>query len=333
MPNPTVGDVHIQAALGDISVAYTQSRDVFVAGKVVPTVPVVKQSDKYFLYTRQDWFRADAQPRAPGTESAGGGFRVTNDVYFCDRVALHMDVSDPERANCDPAVNLDVDATEYITEQILLKQEIDFVTFAMTTASGWLGASNSTNLVGQAAPASTSSNFRQWNDVASTPIEDIRGEMTSIAKNTGRKPNTLILGPQVWTALADHPDVLDRIKYTERGVVTTDLLASLLDLEQVVVMWAVKDSATEGRAGSYGFAAGKAALLAYFERAPGLRKPTAAYKFVWTMPTGAPAPREGARIKRFRMEHRESDRIEGEAWYVYKQVATDLGAFFASAVA
>ena len=333
MPNPTVGDIHIQAALTDISVAYSQSRDVFVAGKVVPTIPVAKQSDKYFLFSRQDWFRSDAQPRAPGTESAGSGFRVTNDVYFCDRVALHMDVSDPERANADPAINLDVDATEYVTEQILLKQEIDFVSFAMTTASGWLGGSASTNIVGQAAPASTTANFRQWNDVASTPIEDIRGEMTAMAKVTGRKPNTLVLGPQVWTALADHPDILDRIKYTEKGVVTTDLIASLLDLEQVMVAWAVKDSAQEGAAASYGFTAGKAALLAYFERAPGLRKPTAMYKFVWTLPTGAPAPREGARIKRFRMEHRESDRIEGEAWYVFKQVATDLGVFFASAVA
>lgn len=337
MPNPTVGDLHIVAALTDVSVAYSQGRDVFVASKAVPTIPTVKQADKYFLFSRADWFRSDAQKRAPGTESAGGGYRVSNDIYYCDRYAIHLDVSDPERANADPAINLDVDATEYCTEQILLAQEVDFVNNVFSSGPAWSGGSNGASLLtGAAAPASSSSQIRYWSDVASTPIEDIRGEMTNIAKLTGRKPNTLFLGPTVWTALADHPDILDRIKYTERGVVTTDLLAALLDLENVYVCWAVQDSGQElsgtDTAGmnpvTPGFIAGKNALVCYLEPAPGLRKPTAVYKFVWTLPTGAPAPREGARIKRFRLEWRESDRIEAEAWWVFKIVATDLGSFF-----
>jgi len=243
-----------------------------------------------------------------------------------------MDVSDPERANADPAINLDADATEYVTQQILLKTEKDFVTLACTTASGWDGASSSTNMTGAANPSSTSSGFRQWNDVASTPIEDIRGEITAIAQKTGRKPNTLVLGAQVYTALADHPDILDRIKYTERGTVSEDLIASLLGLDNVYVMWATNDTTIENStASSYTFAAGKMALLMYVEKAPGLRKPSAMYCFTWTAPVGA--PRTGARIKRFRMEPNESDRVEGEKWYVFKQVSTNLGAFFASAVA
>ena len=350
MPNPTIGDVHILAALTDISVAYSQGRDVFIAGKAIPTIPTVKQADKYFIFSRADWFRSDAQVRAPGTESAGGGYRVSNDVYYCQRQAIHMDVSDPERANADPAIDLDVDATEYVTEQILLAQEIDFVNNVFSTGPAWTGCSATSGyLIGSSTnPTSSSGGYvRVWSDVASTPIEDIRGEMQSVASKTGRLPNTLFLGPKVWTALADHPDLIDRIKYTEKGLVTTDLIASLLSLENVYVCWAVQDSGLEmgssyasGQTGSTagmdpvtpGFIAGKNALLCYLEPAPGLRKPSAAYKFVWTLPTGAPAPREGARIKRFRMEWRESDRIEGEAWWVFKIIATDLGVFFKSIV-
>ena len=344
MPNPTYGDVHILAALTDISVAYTQGRDVFVASKAIPTIPTVKQADKYFIFSQADWFRSDAQPRAPGTESAGGGFRVSNDVYYCQRQAIHMDVSDPERANADPAINLDVDATEYVTEQILLAQEIDFVNNVLSTAPAWTGASATSGyFVGSSTnPTSSSGGYiRYWSDVASTPIEDLRGEMQSIASKTGRKPNTLIMGPKVWTALADHPDILDRIKYTEKGIVGTDLLGELLDIENVYVCWAVQDSGGEMAMATSaatvpdgltaitpGFIAGKNALLCYLEPAPGLRKPSAVYKFVWTLPTGAPAPREGARIKRFRMEWRESDRIEGEAWWVFKIVAPALGSYF-----
>lgn len=332
MPNPTIGDLHIQQALTDISVGYAQEAVNFVADRVFASIPVQKQADKYFTYTREDWFRSDARPRAPGTESAGGGWRVSTDTYFADRIALHQDLSDPERANADPALNLDADATEYVTQQILLKTEKDWVTNFFSTGAGWDGASSSTNMTGAAAPASTASGFRQWNDAASTPIEDIRGEMTAIAQKTGRRPNTLVIGAQVWTALADHPDILERIKYTERGVVTTDLLASLLDLDSVIVSWAVEETSAEGSTtASKSFVAGKAALLCYVEKNPGLRKPSAGYTFVWTGPTGA--PRQGARIKRFRMEALESDRIEGERWYAMKQVSSNLGAYFASAVA
>ena len=330
MPNPAMGDLHIQAALTDVSVAWAQEQDVFCAEKIFANIPVQKQSDKYFSYNREDWFRSDARSRAPGTESAGGGWRISTDVYFADRIALHQDVSDPERANADAALNLDADATEYITQQLLLKKEKDFVSAFFTTGV-WDGASSSTDMTGQAAPASTATNFRQWNDAASTPIEDIRGEITNIARLTGRKPNTLVLGPQVWTALADHPDILDRIKYTEKGVVTTDLIASLLDLQSVHVMWAVEETGIEGTtAPTKAFVAGKQALLCYVEKSPGLRKPSAGYTFVWTGMTGVPA--QGARIKRFRMEANESDRVEGEQWYAQKQVSSNLGAFFTAAV-
>ena len=284
----------------------------------------------FFVYSRQDWLRSDARERAPGTESAGSGWRVTTDSYRCIRKALHHDVDDPTRSNSDPAIDLDADATEYLTEQLLLVEEKDFVTAQFSTGV-WTGASSSTDMVGQAAPASTAANFRQWNDVASTPIEDIRGEMVAVARNTGKRPNKLALGAEVWTALADHPDILDRIKFTERGIVTTDLLASLLDLDEVLVSWAVEDSAIEQAAESMGFVAGKAALLAYAEPNPGIRKPSAGYTFVWTGMVGQPA--DGARIKRFRMESVESDRVEAERWYSHDVVSSVLGAFFASAVA
>jgi hypothetical protein len=299
---------------------------------VFAAIPVQKQANKYFVYNREDWFRSEARPRAPGTESAGGGWRISTDTYYADRIALHQDVSDPERANADPAINLDADATEYITQQIMLRQEKDFVNSFFTTGV-WDGASSSTDLTGQAVPLSTATNFRQWNDAASTPIEDLRGEITNVARLTGRKPNTLVMGPNVWTALADHPDILDRIKYTERGVVTTDLLAALLDLKNVYVMWAVEETGMEGSSSGItkAFVAGKSALLCYVEQAPGLRKPSAGYTFVWTGMTGTPA--QGARIKRFRDEPRESDRVEGEKWYAQKVVSSNLGAFFTAAVA
>ena len=78
MPLPTASDVHVNAALSNISIAYMQEASGFVADKVFPIVPVQRQGDRYFVYNRGDLLRSEAQLRAPGTESAGGGFRLDN---------------------------------------------------------------------------------------------------------------------------------------------------------------------------------------------------------------------------------------------------------------
>ena len=83
MPQPTMGQSHVDAVLTNISVAYAQQAGNFIADKVFPTVPVDKKSDKYFTYTKNDWFRDEAQRRGPGTEPAGGGYNLSTDTYSC----------------------------------------------------------------------------------------------------------------------------------------------------------------------------------------------------------------------------------------------------------
>ena len=74
MPQPTLSDVHVNAALTDISVAYIQNNENFIADKVFPMVPVVHKSDVYYVFSKDDFLRDDVQPRADASESAGGGF-------------------------------------------------------------------------------------------------------------------------------------------------------------------------------------------------------------------------------------------------------------------
>jgi hypothetical protein len=76
MPQPTQNQVHVDAILTNISVAYFQQNQNFIATRVFPVVPVSKQSDKFFTYTKNDWFRDEAQRRADATESAGGVTRL-----------------------------------------------------------------------------------------------------------------------------------------------------------------------------------------------------------------------------------------------------------------
>lgn len=324
MATPTVSDVHVNAPLTNISVAYIQQATNFIADRVFPMVPVSKQSDRFYVYDKSYWFRSESQERAPATESAGSGWVVDNTPTYYTRIySIHKDIDDYIRANADTVIDMDRDATEYVTQQNLLKKEIVWAN-SYFRSGVW-----NTNLTGVAS-APGANQFLQWDQPNSTPIEDITYRITMVAGMTGYKPNKLVLSPHVFDALKNHPDILDRIKYTQRGVVTRDILAGLLEVEEVLVPYAVVNTAPEGAAENTGFIYGKNALLVYSNPRPSLLTPSGGYIFAWTGLFGAGA--FGNRIKRFRMEHLASDRIEGEQAFDCKLVAPDLGVFFGNAV-
>jgi hypothetical protein len=331
MPNPTQSDLHVNVPLTNVSVAYMQDKATFIADKVFPRVPVQKQSDLYWKYSKSDWRRTDAQKRAPGTESAGVGWKVDTGQYFAEVWAVHKDIDDQVRANADSNWRLDSDATQFVTNQLLLRRDLDWN--AKFFGTGLWG----TDLTGVAS-APTAGQFLQWDNAASDPIVQFANLQTNFVLQSGRKANTLVLGANTIIALKNHPDIIDRIKYTQKGVVTTDLLASLFDVEKILVSYAtvtdvaeLNDAKAQDAAATYRFMSNsKSALLCYTPSSPSLMTPAAGYTFTWNGYLAGNA--YGIRMKNFRMEWIEADRIEGEMTYDMRVIAKDMGIFLASAV-
>ena len=316
MSQPTKSDVHVNTPLSQVSIAYMQQPGDFIAGLVFPNVPVTHQSDRYFSYAKKGWFKTEAQKRAPGSESAGSGFDIDNSpTYFADVWAVHKDIPDQVRGNADVGINIDSDATKWVTRQMLLRQEKQFVSKYFTT-SIWAEDFTPGTL---------------WDAGGSTPITDIKSKMNAVKLRTGYKPNILVVGPQVHTTLENHATVLDRIKYTQTAVLTEGILASLFGVDRYLVASAVEDTAAEGATATNAFMFGKNALLVYAAPQPSLMEPSGGYIFSWTGQAGN-GP-QGNRIKSFRMEHLASDRVEGEHSYDMKVVGSDLGVFFSSVIA
>ena len=318
--------MHIDKALTNISVKYMQDTANFVADKVFPSVPVQKQSDRYFVYKKEDWFRDDAKERALGTESAGGDYDIDNTpTYFCHKYAFHKDVFEEDRVNADNPLTPDQDATEFVVDKILLNKENNWAR-KYFAAGIW-----EQDLEGGASGAGK--DIIQWDDYSnSDPIKNISDMATNMAEITGKRPNTLTIGRKVFDALRQHPDILDRIKFTQKGVVTLDLLATLFDVERILVANAIQNTAKKGKEADMSFILGNHALLTYSERSAGLKKATAGYTFVWTGLMGANAL--GGRINRFAMPQLGigTERIECELAYDMKVVAADMGAFVLNAV-
>ena len=333
MPNPTQSDLHVNVPLTNVSVAYIPNAGDYICRKVFPKVPVQKQSDLYWKWSKSDWRRTDVVKRAPGTESAGVGWNYTTDSYFAHVYAVHRDIDDQVRANADSNFSLDSDSTKFLTNQMLLKQELDWTNTYFKTGV-W-----STEYTGVASGVGAGE-FLQWNDASSDPIKDVTDWKIRYRLLTGYSPSFMVIGADVMKELKSHPDIIDRIKYTQRGVVTEELIASLFDIPKLMVSYASKvvddfrinDAVAQDAAANYEFLADtKSALLGYAPASPSLLTPSCGYTFVWNGYHGGNS--EGIKIKQFRMEHIAADRIEAEMTYDMKVVAPDMGIFLNSVVA
>lgn len=329
MPQPVAGDVHVNKPLTNISIAYVQSAERFVASKVFPNIPVEYKSDVYYTYDRGDFNRDEMEERAPSTESAGSGYKIDNTPsYNCRVYAFHKDIDDQIRANSDSVLAPDREATIYVTNKALIKREKLWV-------SKFFAGGLWTNDWDGVASGMTGNQVLHWSDPASTPIENVRSGKTSVLESTGFEPNTLVLGRRVYDALLDHPDFVDRVKYGQTAsgaaIVNQQILAQLFEVDRVLVMSAIENTAADGVANVHGFIGGKRALLCYSAPQPGIMTPSAGYTFSWTGHLGAGA--EGNRIKNFRMEAKASDRVEIEMAFDQKLIAADLGFFWDTIIA
>jgi hypothetical protein len=325
--NPTPGDVHVNTPLTNISVAYMQNATNFVADSIFPNIPVQKQSDLFWTFNQGDFNRDEMKVRAPGTESEGGGFRLGTDQYYAPVYAFHKDIDDQVRANADSVLAPDRHATIFVTNKALIKREKLFVTsFFATGVWGFERAG--------VASGETGTQFRRWDDAASTPIEDVRRAKREMMQETGFEPNKLVLGRAVYDALLDHPDVIDRVKYGQTpgapAMASKAALAALFEIETIEVMNAVENTAKEGQTAVHAFIGGKHAMFAYCAPEPGLETASAGYTFSWTGHLGAGA--RGGRIRSFRMEQLKSDRVEIEMAFAQKLIGNKLGYFFKDAV-
>ena len=320
--NPTAGDVHVNMPLTNFSQKFLQDADAFVGMTAFPNLPVAKQSDLYYVFDRADFYRDEAEERADGTESAGGSFDLSTEPYFARVYAFHKDVTDRQRANQDTPVQLDQSATQYVTHKLLIRRE-RVMQAGLFAGNLWFNGTG-------AATAGEAANWSGAGANQTDPIVQIRTAIRSVHQITGYRPNKMLIGRQAYDTLLDNDDVLSRITGGSTtampAMVMRQLLAALFELEEIYVMDSVYNSAVQGATESGTFIGGDDALVYYAPDSVGLEEPTAAVQFSWTGLLGNTD--NGMRIKRFRMEAMEADRIEGQMSFDYKLTSAALGYFF-----
>jgi hypothetical protein len=84
----------------------------------------------------------------------------------------------------------------------------------------------------------------QFNTIDPGPF--LRAGKSQVSSQCGEDPNVMVLGRDVFDALCENPFIRDKMKYTGRDSVTTDILASMYGFDRVAVCNAiVKNSANQ----------------------------------------------------------------------------------------
>jgi len=291
--------------LTNVGLKYMQARSNFASGRVFPNCPVNLLSSTYPTYDKTYWMKSEAAVRAPGTESAGSPHARGTDSYACEDVSFHEDVPNEYIANDPSPLNPEKAATNRVAGKIDLYDEVAFAATFFT--QGVWGTDKTPGTLWTAAGAGD-------------PFGDIDLAKATVKKNTSFDPNRMLISREVYDILKRHSDLKDQIKYTSAKNITTELMASLFEVDEVIVMNGVYDSAKYGAAASQGFIGSNHCLLYYVSSAPSLEEPSAGYRFTWN---GFGAG--GFGVENFDLPKQKARRVEAHNYRDFKLVASDLG--------
>src|SRR5208282_266162 len=323
---PTQTQVHIDRWLTDMAIAWQQDPNAFIAHKVFPVVPVNNRSDYYYIYEKGFFYRDEMAPRPMGGRAKQVGYEAETGHYVCEEEALEASVDDRERENADQPLDPEVSKTRLLYTQAMIHRDRVWTQEYFTTGKwtiNWEGVEKGSEAKEE------EEKFLQFEQTGSEPIEFFDQRGLDIMSKTGYKPNIIVLGADTYRVLKNHPAVVERIKYTQRGIVTAEILAELFDVEQVLVPLGVYNSAQEGSADNINFIVNrKAALMVYAAPAPTITDPSGGYSFAWTKLLPGVTNAFGGVIERGREELAHTDVFQVRTAYTMGITAPDLGEFF-----
>jgi len=237
MPQPNVREETVRGPLQNVSIAYRNRS--YIADRIYPLVDNVDAKSKVAEYSKGAWFRDEADVRGPGSRAKRGGYPIGYTNVTLIEYAFAKEVTDEDRkaakSPMTPPLQPDEDALEFAADKVDLRRER--LVAAQILAGTWCGVAGEDVEGLWAAGASN------------TFIADVEARIETIRQNCGLRPNGLMLSANCLPEVKQESSVLDRIKYTERGIVTAPLIAAMFELEEVVLGDAIYSSAEETAAG------------------------------------------------------------------------------------
>ena len=229
----------VAGPLQNISIKYRNEN--YVADRVFPLVDGVGYRAKIARFLKGSTFRDEAGIRGPGAQAPRGNYRLDyidlNTVEYAHGTPVTDEDREAVKQQGGPPLSPDQDAIENSSDKIDLKKELRIA--SVIKENQWSGiAAGGDDADGKWA-AGTDNTF----------LADIESGISAIRSNTGIKPNMLLLDFGTYKSLKEESTLLNKIQYTQKGILTPELIAAILDLEEVIIGDAIVNTAKETKSG------------------------------------------------------------------------------------
>lgn len=200
----------------------------FIATKIFPVVGVseAESSGKIPRISKDHFVLSDAK-RAPRSATPEVNVNPIDGYiqYNCVHNALGVPVDFTEKKG--KVIDLMLHNTMVVQQKIELAREKAVADILRTSGNYTL--------------SNTHSPANKWSNTStSDPLADIALAKAGISTNIGREDGIkVMMGVAGWNTFKVHPKVLELIKYSQAGVVTLQLAAALLEVDEVYVGRAV----------------------------------------------------------------------------------------------
>ena len=210
----------VDPVLTSIAQGYKQS--AFVGGALFPQVPVSLRAGNVITFGREDFMLYNTA-RAPGEATRRVQFGYSGNPFalvdYSLEGALPIENLQEGLAGSN-GWSIDGAALAIAKTLDIMALRLEYAQAVLaTTAANYAAGNKNVGLTGTSL----------WSDFTGTsdPIANVETGKEAIRSATGKRPNTIVMGPSVASKLRQHPKVVDRIKYTGRDVATNELLAML----------------------------------------------------------------------------------------------------------
>ncbi len=243
----------VDPALTSVTLAYKNNS--YIADDILPRVPVAREEFKYRKFDKEAYLtipetRVGRKGKPSQVELSFTEVTASTQDYGLEDAVPYSDIQNaPENWNPEQK------AVEFLTELIALAREkraADLVFNEDTYSSGL---------------KTTLSGTSQFSHASSNPISTLKTAIDALFL----RPNVMVMGREVFSCLSTHSKIVQCVypNANGNGIVTPEQLATILDIERVVVGSAWLNSARPGATPSIARCWGKHVALLHVNKAAG----------------------------------------------------------------
>lgn len=262
---PQIGDVHVNTPLTNFALQFRNR--AFVADEVFPILPVVKESDLYYTFSREELRDIDSL-RAPGALAREIEWVPSTATYVAQEYAMRHLLPDRIVNNADSPVRPKINTTAKLMKWLMLGVEKRVQAVCQ----------NSGNAVATVAASP------KWDGTSPTIEKDFDTAKDSVRNNAGVEPNAFVLAENVKDVVKRDSTLRDLIRYVinmgagNRELLMNGDLPPVLFNMAVIVAGAVEDTSKYGASSSISKIWGDSVPVFYRELAPSLDAVTWGYQ-------------------------------------------------------